>query len=94
MPFIAYQSRVTVRGRNKSAYCRPTFLFYEEGERFSMEEFKKVVCNCNKGECPYGKEHCCLGEINVRSLNGDVPLKEKHRCKAKHSKEIIGVLAG
>ena len=59
-----------------------------------MEEFRKVVCICDKDKCPYGKEHCCLGEIDVRSLNNAVPLKEKHCCKIKGSKKVIGVLAG
>lgn len=58
-----------------------------------MEEFKRVICTCGKDVCPYHKDHCCLGEIDIRSLNGKIPLKEKHRCKVKNSKEVIGVLA-
>lgn len=58
-----------------------------------MEEFKRVICKCGKAECPFHKDHCCLGEIDVRSLNGKIPLKEKHKCKMKNSKEVIGVLA-
>lgn len=57
-----------------------------------MEEYQRVICSCNRDECPYKKEHCCLGEINTGSLNGDIPLKEKHKCKVKNSKEVIGVL--
>ena len=57
-----------------------------------MEEFKRIICTCDKNECPYHKEHCCLGEIDIRSLNGEVPLKEKHCCKQKNSHKVIGVL--
>lgn len=57
-----------------------------------MEEFRRVVCVCTKEECPYHKSHCCLGEIDVRSLNGNVPLIEKHCCKMKNSKKVLGKL--
>lgn len=49
-----------------------------------MEEFKRVICTCGKAECPFHKDHCCLGEIDVRSLNGKIPLKEKHKCKTNY----------
>lgn len=57
-----------------------------------MEEFKRIICTCDKNDCPYHKEHCCLGEIDTRSLNGIVPLIEKHCCKQKKSHKVIGVL--
>ena len=57
-----------------------------------MEEFKRVICTCSMEVCPYHKDHCCLGEIDIRSLNGIIPLKEKHCCKAKKSLKVIGVL--
>lgn len=58
-----------------------------------MEEFKRVICSHGKAECPYHKGHCCLGEIDVRSLNGRIPLRERHCCKQKNSLKVIGVLA-
>jgi len=58
-----------------------------------MEEFKRVICSCSKDECPFHRDHCCLGEIDIRSLNGKIPLKEKHCCKVKNSRKVIGVLA-
>ncbi len=54
--------------------------------------FRRVICSCNKEECPYHKEHCCLGEIDIRSLNGKVPLREKHCCKQKNSIKVEGIL--
>ena len=60
----------------------------------AMENFKKIVCKCNRQECPFGKEHCCLGEIDPKSLNEKVPLVERHCCKKKNSRKVIGTLAG
>lgn len=57
-----------------------------------QEIFRRVICNKSKQECPYHKDHCCLGEIDVRSLNDEVPLTEKHCCKQKSSIKVIGVL--
>lgn len=57
-----------------------------------QEDFRRVICICTRAECPYHKEHCCLGEIDIRSLNDEVPLKEKHCCKQKNSIKVIGVL--
>ena len=59
-----------------------------------MEEYKKIVCVCGCRECPYGKSHCCLGEIDPRSLNDKVPLRERHCCKKKSSRKVIGTVAG
>lgn len=58
-----------------------------------MEEYKRVICIFGRTECPYHKDHCCLGEIDIRSLNGSIPLKERHCCKKKNSLKVIGVLA-
>ena len=56
------------------------------------EIYRRVVCSNSKEDCPYNKNHCCLGEINIRSLNGFIPLSEKHCCKRKNSKMVIGIL--
>ena len=58
-----------------------------------MNKYKRIVCSCSYKECPYKKEHCCLGEINIDSLNGVIPLKARHCCKVKHSKKVFGMLA-
>lgn len=60
-----------------------------------MEEadYCRVICECGKDECPYKKDHCCLGEIDIRSLNGKVPLRERHKCNVKSSLMVFGRLA-
>lgn len=57
-----------------------------------MDTYIRIVCSCSYKDCPYKKNHCCLGEININSLNGIVPLKARHCCKVKHSKRVIGIL--
>lgn len=59
-----------------------------------MEEpdYRKVICECGRDECPCKKDHCWLGEIDVRSLNGKVPLQERHKCKHKKGLMVIGRL--
>lgn len=58
-----------------------------------MEEvYTKIVCECGRQECPYQKEHCCLGEIDIRSISRNFPLRERHCCKVKHGRKVIGIL--
>ncbi|MBQ7200201.1 MAG: hypothetical protein IJS24_02365 [Eubacterium sp.] len=57
-----------------------------------MEKYERIICKCGKAECPYNKDHCCLGEIDTRCLNDDYPLIEKHCCKLKNSRKVIGIL--
>ncbi len=58
-----------------------------------MDTYKRIVCSFGYEECPYRKNHCCLGEINVDSLNGIIPLRERHCCKVKSSRKVFGTLA-
>ena len=70
------------------------FVIIFEEENTMEECFKKIVCVCNRQECPYGKSHCCLGEVDYRCISDKVPLRERHCCKVKHGKKVIGTLAG
>lgn len=57
-----------------------------------IEKFERIICTYGKTECPYGRDHCWLGEIDVRCLNGIIELKERHCCKKKKNLKVIGKL--
>ena len=54
--------------------------------------FKRIICSNTKDQCPYQLEHCCLGEINVNSLNDKEPLICRLPCRMKKSRKVICIL--
>lgn len=39
-----------------------------------------IEIRCQQKECPYGKKHCCFGEISVESIGSNI-IVERHVCK-------------
>ena len=43
-----------------------------------MSDFVKI--RCQKDKCPYGKNHCCFGEVQ-RDCISKAGLVERHKCE-------------